>query len=99
MDGACNYAAKTLSYDATIIFIVPCLAIKALFLLRTSLPSAALVGKAGKIGGGDNDNDSREEEVPIIMPMSPTAAIAIAIPTAAPSSPPVENTHARVGLQ
>ena len=99
MDGACNYAAKTLSYDATIIFIVPCLAIKALFLLCTSLPSAALVRRAGSMGGGDGDNDSEEEGAPIVTSMSPTDAVANALPMTAPSSPSVDNARTRAGLQ
>ena len=84
--------------DATINFIVPCLAIKALFLLCTSLPSAALVRRAGSMGGGDGDNDSEEEGAPIVTSMFPTTAIAIAVPSTAPSSPPINNAHARANL-
>ena len=51
------------------------------------------------MGGDDNDNSSREEGAPIVTSMSPTTVVAVAIPTTAPSSLPVNNARAQEGLQ
>jgi hypothetical protein len=63
------------------------------------LPSPALVKRVGRMGGDDDDNNSREEGAPIVTSMSPTDAVANALPMTAPSSPSVDNARTRAGLQ
>jgi hypothetical protein len=58
MTPACIFPVQYPRDDATINFIALGLAIKALFLLRTSLPCNALVGRAGRMRGDDNGNNS-----------------------------------------
>jgi hypothetical protein len=51
------------------------------------------------MGGNDDDNDSREEGALIVASISPTTAVAIAIPMTTLSSQPVDNARAQAGLQ